>query len=159
MISKRLMFFAILFISLLAISGVSASEITTSEFIDRTDDFTLESINGDDLNNNGDKQEINLEENNNEVLDVVDENIILNEEKKTGSFTDLHDLINNEYADNNTIYLSNNYTFNYRTDGNFINGININRELTIEGNGISINGTFKARIFYVNSSNVIIKNR
>ncbi len=95
------MFFAILFISLLAISGVSASEITTSEFIDRTDDFTLESINGDDLNNNGDKQEINLEENNNEVLDVVDENIILNEEKKTGSFTDLHDLINNEYADNN----------------------------------------------------------
>ena len=66
---------------------------------------------------------------------------------KIYNFTDLNYIINNNT--NSTIYLSNNYTYNNASDNNFINGIPISRNLTIYGNGVTIDGNNMARIFNV----------
>ena len=51
------------------------------------------------------------------------------------------------------------YIFNQTTDGNFRNGIEINRkELVINGNNHIIDADSQARIFTLNASNVTIKN-
>ena len=42
----------------------------------------------------------------------------------------------------------NNYTYNNSTDNNLVNGIVINKTITINGNGYTINALNKSRIFY-----------
>ena len=63
----------------------------------------------------------------------------------------MNDLINNQYSSNDTITLSSNYTFNGTDDddSSFIHGISINRGVTIDGNGCTIDGSQKARIFNI----------
>lgn len=80
--------------------------------------------------------------------------------KGAGSFTDLNSLINDEFAENSTIYLSSNYAYDpdSESDSEFKTGIDIDRKLTIEGNGITINGADTARIFRVNYPGVTIRN-
>ena len=60
------------------------------------------------------------------------------------SFTELNETING--GTQSVIDLKNNYTFTDR-DTDFVNGIRINRPLTINGNGFAIDGANKARIF------------
>ena len=72
------------------------------------------------------------------------------------SFSDLNSLIN----DNTdwTIRLKGNYKYNPISDSNFVNGIPISRSINLYGDGYSIDGNFKARIFdvtnYVNFNNI-----
>ena len=72
------------------------------------------------------------------------------------TFTDLNTTINGN--SNSTIYLSNNDYYKYDTtsDNELINGIIINRDLTIYGNGATIDGDKIARIFKV-ENNVNVK--
>ncbi|ADC47893.1 adhesin-like protein [Methanobrevibacter ruminantium M1] len=73
-----------------------------------------------------------------------------------GSFSDLNRTINgNEDAE---ITLDKNYAYNPEIDTAFINGIVINRTLTINGNGFTINGSNKAPIFHITGDNVTINN-
>lgn len=73
------------------------------------------------------------------------------------SFTDLNTLINGD--SNSVINLYSNYTYNSSTDSSFINGINITRTLTINGNGYTISGnSHNARGFIINAQNVTLKN-
>ncbi|MBR6023847.1 MAG: right-handed parallel beta-helix repeat-containing protein, partial [Methanobrevibacter sp.] len=59
---------------------------------------------------------------------------------------------------NSVINLSNDYYFDSEYDSEFVNGVVINRPLTINGNGYTINALQKASIFNVNSGNVVLNN-
>lgn len=87
------------------------------------------------------------------------DNTVLKENEKipvASTFTALNESINGN--NNTSIDLSSNYTYDPETDGVFKNGIEINRELTVNGNGFTINAADHARIFKITSNNVTIKN-
>ena len=71
------------------------------------------------------------------------------------SFKDLNTTINGNT--NSTIYLSNNYKYNSASDTDFTDGIVIERDLTIFGNGVTIDGNKMARIFNVAGSDVNVE--
>lgn len=66
------------------------------------------------------------------------------------TFSNLEDTISNA-DDNSIIILDKNYT----STGN---EITINKSLTIDGRGYSLNGNNTSQIFYIQSSNVVVKN-
>ena len=83
-----------------------------------------------------------------------------------GSYTDLQSMIDNCMED--TLYLPYNITFNpdcdlasdnpYNESINFKEGMQIKRALTIDGNGFTINGLKKSRIFNITASDVVLRN-
>ena len=72
-----------------------------------------------------------------------------------GSFTELSTLINSSTT--GSITLDKDYTYNSATDSAFVGGIIINRTISIDGAGKTINGNNAARIFNVYGSNVLIR--
>ena len=70
------------------------------------------------------------------------------------TFTDL----NKDISDGNIINLTKDYNFDKNTDKNYINGISITKDLTINGNNHVIDGSGQSRIFTITSGNVIINN-
>ena len=72
------------------------------------------------------------------------------------AFTYLNKTINGNTDD--TINLDCDYTFNSNIDSAFTGGIVINRPVTINGNGHTIDAQGKARVFYVQADDVTIKN-
>ena len=74
-----------------------------------------------------------------------------------GNFTDLNNEISKITAGGNYT-LKKDYTYS-PNDSDYVNGINItNDNIVIDGNGHTINGAGKARIFNILSNNVILKN-
>ena len=71
------------------------------------------------------------------------------------SFKDLKDLIDN--SPSNTIILDRNYVYS-DLDSGLKYGIEITRDLTIDGNGYTLDGGGHMRMFHVKSGNVIFKN-
>ncbi|WP_295621553.1 hypothetical protein [uncultured Methanobrevibacter sp.] len=106
----------------------------------------------------------------NTFIDHTDENLILKENDDSGfidtnektklsdpntySFAKLNETIN---SGNTVIDLTDNYKY---SDGDeaFVHGIDINNSITINGNGITIDGSNTARIFNIFADNVIINN-
>ncbi len=75
----------------------------------------------------------------------------------TKTFTDLNKTINSNT--NPTIELNDDYKYYNETDEGFENGITINRDVTIDGNGHNIDGNKKVRIFKIaDGCTVIFKN-
>ena len=72
------------------------------------------------------------------------------------TFWDLNQTINGNT--NATINLDKNYTFNPASDSAFTEGIDINRPVTINGNGHTLDAKGQARIFNVQGNNVTINN-
>ena len=72
------------------------------------------------------------------------------------SFFELNILIT--AGDEYTIYLDDDYTFNLESDYGFLNGINVTRQITIDGQGHTVDGDNLARIFIAFNQNVIFKN-
>ncbi|MEE0939222.1 hypothetical protein, partial [Methanobrevibacter sp.] len=70
------------------------------------------------------------------------------------SFSNLNLLINNNT--DSDIYLFKNFMF-INTDSDFIEGITINRDVTIHGNGFTIDADNKAKIFKITKGNVVFK--
>ena len=79
------------------------------------------------------------------------EDEILNEDSKT--FADLNATINGN--SDNEVYLNGNYAYSPNCDSDLINGIVINRDVTIHGNGAILNGMKTARMFNVTNGNVV----
>ena len=70
------------------------------------------------------------------------------------SFETLQTIINNA-EEGSTIILDKNYFYN---EGFTVHGVEINKNLTIDGNGHIIDGANSARIFHVTAGNVVFKN-
>ena len=146
--NKLYLLLLLFLVCILSISAISATENTTKDVIgtDNNKENNLETNIHDDVSTSKENCELNLEQNNNDNL------------KDTGvlKFSDLNTTINGN--SNSTIYLSNDYTYDVDSDSDFKDGICINRNLTINGNGVTIDGSNKARIFKVDSSGVVFKN-
>lgn len=91
---------------------------------------------------------------NNFKLQNTDSNHILSDEN-SGTFTDLQ---NNVSSASNTLNLNKNYTYNSTIDASIsVEGIKINKSLTIDGNGYTIDASNFVRIFNINASDVVLK--
>ena len=140
MLNKKLILVLIFFISLIAVSAVSASENATEQIeageIDSLDD------------------EISAVAIEDEILtEQVDDKI--STDTDNGTFSDLQDKIN-AASEGGTIYLNNNYTNNGSFSGD---GIIIEKPITIEGNGFTIDAASHSRIFTINATtNVTLNN-
>ncbi|MBE6502750.1 MAG: hypothetical protein E7Z76_00440 [Methanobrevibacter sp.] len=94
---------------------------------------------------------------NNLTLDTSSDRVnddILNDIELEGTFSDLAD----EISDSSTVNLSKDYVFDSELDSNYTNGIVIDKQIVINGNGHLINGKNVARIFNISASGVILNN-
>ena len=133
----------IFIVIILSISAVSAAEDTTDDIISADDGQELildESIADDVSTSDNDNEDIILGENNDDGF------LESGDETPTGTFTQLNQAINGN--NNATITLNSNYKYS-EGDDNFIHGIKISRELTINGNGFTLDGSHIASIFYM----------
>ena len=154
--NKRYLHIILIFlVCMISISAVSAAEDSLNEISEADDNqevFLEDSINDDVLTNN-ENDELILEENN------AEDEATLSEGTSTGTFTDLNNAINGN--SDSTVTLNRNYTYNGvdNYDAAFKKGIVLNRPVTIDGQGHTLNGNNLSRIFYIRDTNkVIIKN-
>lgn len=131
---KKSIILIILTIFLLSMASVCASDANDTQVVNE--------------DNNG--IELPATENN---LKTADDDTTLKEGES--SFADLNNDINGN--NDSTITLNKNYKYS-DGDANYANGIQINRPLTINGNGITIDGSNNARAFNIIGDNVIINN-
>ena len=89
------------------------------------------------------------------ALTVSYNDISLTKDFAIGEFDLLQDLIDTAAGD--TIELNRNYTFIEGVD-TLTNGISITRDITIDGKGHTINGSNLARILYITTNGVTLKN-
>ena len=153
---KIFLLILMLLVCILSVQALSATEYTANKevtSIDNNQKNNIETnIQYDDVSTENKNDELILEENNNdeERKSETDKTTADNAEL---TFTDLNTAINDNT--NSTIYLSNNYK--YSSTDNFKDGIPISRDLTIYGNGATIDGNKQARIFQVTNSNLNVK--
>ena len=133
---SKILCLLLVLVMLLSVSAVAANENTT---LPLKEDST-------------DQMSVNVETNNG-ILGISnsEENLGAPDD---GTFKALQEKINNT-AEGGTLVLENNYT---NTDWNFRFGINISKSLTIDGNGFTIDGGKRGRIFQVTAANVTLKN-
>ena len=175
---KNQRYFFLVLIFLLCIISISAVSAATDSASDITSanvnqELILEESIDDDVSTsiNEYDDELILEENNANALDSksnVETTNIDGKNSQCGdneiltapnakNFTDLNRTINGN--NNATIYLNDEFTYDSSYDSILIEGININRTVTIEGNHHTINGNNEARMFHIQSGgNVTIKN-
>ena len=154
---KKIMIMLIMALFFISIAGVSAGDAEDAIAISE-DAEAMEAAQSDEMTASDDSNVI--EQSDDEELILEDNDVdepMLGEGASTGSFTDLDDLINNQYDSNDTITLSSNYTFNGTDDddSDFIHGISINRAVTIDGKGCAIDGSQKARIFNIGNGGTV----
>ena len=145
----------ILLLFLLSVSAINAAEDATDDIISTEIDDTITTEIDDTVTLEEDESNVNLEEIENEELNSADDNPKLTE-TSTKTFKELDDAINNNW--DAVIDLTCNYTYTDSDGDGFKDGIDISRPVTINGNGITIDGAGKARIFTVMSDNVIFNN-
>ena len=118
--------------------------------------FSIASVSASDINEtlmtSIDDSQVVLSQNNKEIISQNEHEDIIND-MNDATFADLQDKINKGY--DSTITLDKNYT--YEGTG-YPNGITISKPITIDGKGHTINAQGKARIFKIQSNNVILKN-
>ncbi|WP_295616942.1 hypothetical protein [uncultured Methanobrevibacter sp.] len=147
----------IFLVCILCISGVNAAD-DAGDIIGANDnqDFILEhGLDADALS-------VDNDDNSNELVDSLDviSGSFTDSDKNIngkGSFTDLNKDINGN--NNEEISLNHDYVFNRDKDSSFIHGIYINRNVSINGNGFTIDGLHKARLFDIGKdANVTLEN-
>ena len=131
MLNKKATMLVIIFISLLTVSSVSASETTDDvSVLNGLDDNSVFEVNGNDT-------------------EALSSNAY-------GSFKDLADEIANAGT---TLNLNRNYVYTHDAeDYSYIQGIAIDKAITINGNGFKIDGNNKAKAFNIVSSDVTLNN-
>lgn len=117
--------------------------------------FTMASLSAGDIDDGaiGSADEIEVSKNDEmaDDLQASEENQILNE-KDDGTFKALDDKIKNA-SEGSTLYLENDYCDNNRNYQ-----ITIEKTITIDGQGHTIDANSKSRIFFVLAENVVLKN-
>ena len=148
----------VMLVGIFAMASISAADLNESNVLEED----ASQVDGGDL--------VCFNEDNSEELSLNDENLILDEnedsrfidtnektklsDSNTYSFTKLNETINSE---NTVIDLTDNYKY-MAGDESFVNGIIINRSISINGNGITIDGSNTARIFNIKAADVTINN-
>ena len=158
---KRYLYILLIFLVLVSLSAVSAADDNANGIIsvDDNDELILDEAIDDDVSsaNNNYDEELILETPADDLVGSENDATPL-KEGATGSFSDLNKLINEDFSSNDTITLNGNYKYSDGDDA-FVHGIVINRGVTIDGNGFTLDGSNSARMFDVNTNNeVIIKN-
>ena len=156
MLNKKIIILTIILACILSISAVSATNNLTDEIVG-IDNCNNQIANIDDSSRNIISIENNNQTNepNNDILSTQEDNILSTED---GNYGQLVNKINNAES-GSTVTLTQNYIYqNISSDTPYINGIPINKPLTIEGNGIIIDANNKAGFFNITSDNVIINN-
>ena len=151
--NKKFIYLAlILLVCIISISAVSAADDSASDInsANENENLFLEDRQNEDTLNIENENLILEDSQNEDTLNIENENNLLS---TPGNFRDLNSLINDN--DQPEITLDRNYTYD---EDNMENGITIDREVTINGNGYTINANGKARIFSVTGSNVVFKN-
>ena len=156
---KRYLYILLIFLVLVSLSAVSAADDAASDIIGADDGELIldEAIDDDVSGANNYDEELILETPADDLVGSENDATPL-KEGATGSFSDLNKLINEDYSSNDTITLNGNYKYSDGDDA-YVPGIKINRTLTIDGNGFTLDGSNSARMFDVETnSEVIIKN-
>ena len=142
---------------IISLSAVSASDnIDNQTLTSDIDGISMLEVNSNDIFLTSMDEVVNKSD----VLgdSLLNDNSILSDENDA-SFTDLNNLIN---GGDTLITLQGDYVFDSTKDSDYSEGIVIDRELTIEGNGFSIDASNQARIFDISSSvhliNIVFKN-
>lgn len=148
MLDKKFIFLVILLVGFISISSVSALDDAASN-----NSILDESIDDIGALSSSDEELISDENDDGDVLSKADGEAELSEDP--GNFYDLYQAINGN--DDSTIELTRDYVFG-DSGSQLDRGIVINRSVTINGNGITIDGSNKARIFNITADNVIINN-
>ena len=97
--------------------------------------------------------EVNLSE---DALKRYDMNNLKTSEGDESTLSDLKTLIENHNDSNTILSLDKNYTYDPDTDSGLTDGIIINKNITINGNGYSINANEQSRIFNLKGSDLKI---
>ena len=116
----------------LLIAGVSANDINTTN------------------------QQIIIDENIDVESSTVDQDVI-GEDLDERTFTDLNVLIQNA-SENSEIKLDKDYSYDKAFDSEVYGGIEINKPITIDGQGHKIDANNSSRIFYITHNNITLKN-
>ena len=153
------MIFAVLFVCLLAVSAVSASDANDTVTASAEDDLVVLSSSNVLIKDNStlahaDSTYGQLKmENDDEKLSVLnDENVLSSAETFNGTtFSELRSKINS-LKNGDVLDLTSNVT----QDGN--SHIAISKSITINGNGITIDAKGKSRIFYIQSGATVVLN-
>ena len=135
---KKGLIFICLVICLFSIASVVASEV--NETVVASDDQIIEG-----------NETITVEEQNVDEISTTDENEL---SVTTGSFTDL---ANDIAKVGNELNLTRDYIYS-SSDSDYEQGVIINKKITINGNGFTINGNDQARAFKISASNVVLNN-
>lgn len=116
--------------------------------------FSISAVNAETDDNISISTSIGIDTANIDNTQQID-NMINIADKNEGTFTDLNDLIKNSAGD---IKLNRNYTYDNKIDNAYINGIKINKDIVIDGNGFTINCNKLARIFNMEKTTLTLKN-
>lgn len=128
-----------LFVLLCVVSTVNATDNVTDDVVNVNDETDFVQTNNDN--------QITSEE----PLSTNEGDII---SASPGTFTDLANDIENADVELN---LTKDYTYS-SNDSSYKSGISINKPITINGNGFTINGNNQARALMISSEGVILKN-
>ena len=143
-LNKKIIFFAIFFVSLLAFSTVSAADNLTDDMVN-----SEQSID-DELGINENSDVVSVDSDDNELSLTQDDTLSASK----GSFKELSNLIK-KTGEKKVLKLKKDYKY----DSSYSDtGIVIDNPITIDGNGHTIDGDNQARAFYVTGNDVTIKN-
>ena len=129
-------------LSLFAIFCISLGVVSAGDNVD----ISVDDISDDCVRNN-----VNIQTDNVKVNEDINN---LSEEYRT--FKELNETISN--CTTNEITLEYDYKYDSNNDEDFVSGINIDKNISINGNGHIIDGFNIARAFNVNANQVSIKN-
>ena len=151
MLNKKIYVSIFCLFLILSIQSISATDNTTNDELSN-----IYNIQNNNLESNVQEEDVSTENNGTKLSlneqDKFSTDKKINEDSLT--FTDLNNTINDN--SNSTINLSNNYKYNGDLDSELIDGISISRNLTIYGNGITIDGSGNARIFSLIDPNLTV---
>ena len=145
-LNKKVMLFSIILVFVMCLGCASASENIDDNSTDEVLTTPTEDVGTDDVVLAAEDTDSNL--GSDDANDILNANI--------GTFTELNATINNPNS-NGIIKLTKDYAYDSTTDAAFLNGININNSISINGLGHSISGSGQTRIFNIYGSDVLIK--
>ena len=159
---KKIMLMTLLLLAVLTIGAVSASDDMMSDDSLAVDSngTVIDIVDDEDDSSLGYEDEQSPLSHKNYVSRpgsfIYSNSFLITVNADNGTFTALQNKIDNA-AENTTVYLENNYSY---VDDEVMDsrGVVISKSLTIDGRGHTVDANSKSVIFYINGTNVTLKN-